>query len=192
MSRTHLRALSIALLCLAPGTAFAAEGGLVLLPALPPFLSGVAESLTGVLGVEVPVGWNTVLLLLFFAVLVVPLNGMLFKPLLRVLDERNERIAGTRERAERLERDAAQVLERYESAVRGTREEAESERRAALEEVRQEAQQQTGAARSDAEQRIESARQEVGRALDEARGGLRSQAQELARQAAAQVLGRAL
>ena len=50
----------VALLCMAPGSAMAAEDGLVLLPSLPPFMAGVAEA------IGAPVGWGTVMLLLFF------------------------------------------------------------------------------------------------------------------------------
>lgn len=186
MSRIHLRALLVGISTAAPLPAFAAEGGLQLLPELPPFMAGVAEA------IGAPVGWGTLILLLFFPALLVPLNALLFKPLLRLLDEREERIAGTRARAEKLEQDATATLERYEGSVRETRDEAERSRRAALEEVRREAQQQTAAARREAEGRIEAARREVDEALESARSGLRAQAEELARQAASQVLGRAL
>ena len=171
MSRTLLRALIACLLCTAsPSAVFAAEGGLVLTPQ-PDLL---------------------IALLVFFLLLVVPVHKVLFAPLLRVLDEREEKIAGTRARAEKLERNASETLARYQSSVRQTRDEAELERRATLEEVRREAQRETAAARSEAEGRIEAARTEVDTALESARGGLRAQAEELARQAASQVLGRAL
>jgi F0F1-type ATP synthase membrane subunit b/b' len=48
------------------------------------------------------------------------------------------------------------------------------------------------AARSEAEARLDGARAEIAASLESARGALRSQAQDLARQAASQVLGRAL
>lgn len=183
MSRIALRAPSIGLLLLLPLAASAAEGGLVLLPELPP---GIAEA------IGAPVGWGTLLLIVFFVVLLFPVNALLFQPLLRVLEQREERISGTRARAEKLEREAAEILARYERSLAETRAESEQERRALLEEVRREAQGETAAARREAEQRIERARREVGLALDGARSGLRGQAEELARQAASQVLGRAL
>ena len=188
MSRTTLRALSFGLPLglLSAASAHAAEGGLVLLPSLPPFMASVAEA------IGAPVGWGTFLLLIFFPALLLPLNALLFKPLLRVLDEREAQIEGTRQRAETLERQASETLERYQASVRDTRDTAERERRESLDRVRAEAQGETAAARADAEARIESARREVEVALDSARSGLRGQAEELARQAASQVLGRAL
>lgn len=148
----------------------ASEGGLVLVPRL---------DLLGAL-------------LLLFVLLVIPVNQLLFAPLLRVLDEREDRIGGTRRKAERLEREAATVLERYQGSVREVREEAELARRALLEEVRADVQRETAAARRDAESRIESARAELAGSLDEARASLRAQATQLAREAASRVLGRAL
>jgi len=165
-----LVAWSVALSVLAAGDAAAAGGGLELLPRL---------ELLGVL-------------LLLFTLLIVPVNTVIFRPIFRALDERDDKIAGTRARAERLERDAQAVLERYESAVREVREEAELARRARLETTRGETAQTTTAARAAAEGEIERARAELSAALTEARASLRAQSQILAREAAARVLGRAL
>jgi F-type H+-transporting ATPase subunit b len=131
-------------------------------------------------------------LIAFFVLLIAPANALVFKPLLRVLDERDARIAGTRTKAERLEQEAAAILARYEQAVREAREEGERGRRSLLTEVRAEVQREIAAARREAEGRLESARGEIAASLDSARAALRGQAQDLASQAASQVLGRAL
>jgi F-type H+-transporting ATPase subunit b len=131
-------------------------------------------------------------LLLLFVLLIVPVNLLVFKPIFKVLDEREARIAGTRARAQKLEEDADAVLGRYEAAVRDVREEAELGRRARLEEARSELVAATGAARRDAEGEIERARSELRSVVGSAQTALRSQAEELARQAASQVLGRSL
>ena len=149
-------------------------------------MSGIAES------IGAPVGWNLVILLLLFPAMLPFVNAFVLKPLLRVLDEREARTTGTRAKAEKLEQDAAAILLRYESAVRATRDESERGRRGLLTEVRSETQREIAAARGDAEARLESARGEITSALASARAGLRAEAQELARQAASQVLGRAL
>ena len=172
--RTPARAWTGALAgvaAVAPRSAAAAsEGGLVLVPD-PTLL---------------------LLLIVLFVLMIFPVNALVFRPLLRVLDEREERIAGTRSRAAKLEGQAAELLARYGQSVAETRDESERERRSLLEEVRAEAQRQTAAARGEAESRIEQSRREVGEALESARQSLRSQSAELAREAAAQVLGRAL
>ncbi len=127
-----------------------------------------------------------------FILLIFPLNKLLFRPVFQVLDERDARIAGARKRAEETGAQAEAVLDRYRSAVRSAREEAESGRKEALEGARREQAELTGNARSEAETEINHAREEVAGALVDARSQLREQAQELAREAAARVLGRSL
>jgi F-type H+-transporting ATPase subunit b len=131
-------------------------------------------------------------LIVLFLLLIGPTNRLILKPLLRVLDEREARTTGTRARAARLEEEAREVFERCEREIVKTREESELQRRGTLERVRAEAQQVTDAARSSAEGTLESARDELGQALESARRGLRGQSEELAREAAARVLGRSL
>jgi F-type H+-transporting ATPase subunit b len=155
---------------LAAPAARAASEGLVLAPDLPILIG----------------------LIVFFLVLVVPLNRLLFQPVFRVLDEREQKIAGTRARAAQLEREAQESLDRYEASVRAAREESEQARRALLERARADALGATGEARAQVEREIEAARADINRALESARGSLRGQAQDLASQAASRVLGRAL
>ncbi len=131
-------------------------------------------------------------LIVLFAVLVIPVNQLLFKPIFRVLDERERRIAGTRTRAEQLEQQAQQALERCRSSLRSVREEAEQERRSLLESARGDALEVSNGARAEVERRLESARAEINSSLDAARATLRTQSQELAREAASRVLGRAI
>ncbi len=167
-----LRALTLAgaLVLAATGEALAAEGGIELIP-----------------------DWRLLLVLVVgFGLLVIPLNGLLFRPILRVLDEREERIAGTRRRAESTSRQAEEVMERYQREIAKARAEADRERTEKLEQARGSAAQETAAAREETERRIDAARAELGRALDDARASLRPQAESLAREAAAQVLGRPL
>lgn len=167
------RAIGLAALALALPASLSAsesEGGLVLVPD--------ERMLIG--------------LIVLFLVLVYPVNELLFKPIFRVLDEREKRIAGTRSKADQLERDASQALERYEQSVRSVREEAEQERRGVLEGARAEALEAAASVRGEVEGELETARAEIARALDAARATLRGQSQELAREAASQVLGRVL
>ena len=131
-------------------------------------------------------------LIAFFALLVFPVNRVLLRPLMRVLDERSERIEGAREHAERLRHEADSVLERYREAVRRAREEAEAERRETVEAARREHAEATTKARGDADQEVARAREEVQAALGDARARVHREAEALARDAASRVLGRSL
>ena len=62
-----------------------------------------------------------VVMIVLFALLLVPVNTLLFRPLLRALDLRVERTLGTRERAEKLAASADEILARYEQAVSDVR-----------------------------------------------------------------------
>jgi F-type H+-transporting ATPase subunit b len=162
--------VAFACLALGPGAARATEGGLELMPD-PTMLA---------------------LLLALFVALIFPVDRLLFRPIFRVLDQRAERISGTRRRAEELAAEARDLLARYDQTVSGAREDAERERRGRLDEARSAHVATTGEARSEAEQQIAAARAEVGAALESARAQIRSQCEGLARQAAERVLGRSL
>lgn len=131
-------------------------------------------------------------LLIFFVVLVYPVNLLLLRPLLRVLDVRESRITGTRQRADKITADADEILARYEQAVRDVRDEAERDRKQRLLAARSETAAQTATARAAAEQDIGRARQEIAAELADARQSLGPHAEALAREAATRVIGRSL
>lgn len=132
------------------------------------------------------------ILVALFVALIFPTNTLLFKPILRVLDEREERTVGTWRRAEGIQQDAERTLAEYEQAVRQVREEAERERKRRVAEARAENAKLTAGARSEAEGEIDRARSELAAALDESRRAMRTEVESLATDAAAQVLGRPL
>ena len=161
------------------------------LAAAMPFAAGAARASEGNLELLPDLGMLAVLVLLFGA-LIYPVNNLILKPIFRVLDEREERIAGTRRRAEQLAADAEQTLQRYERAVREARQEAERERKQAVEAARSAGTSDTKGVRSEAESQVSHAREEMGTALAEARSVLRTQSTDLAREIASRALGRAL
>lgn len=145
-------------------------------------------------GIEILPDWTGLLpiLLVLFALLIFPVNKLIFGPLFRVLDEREDRIDGARARAVQVDGEAEQVLARYADAVAQARVEAAGERKTRLDGARAEEKQETAGARAAAEAEIDRACSELDSALEEARSGLRPQAEALAREAAARILGREL
>lgn len=175
MNRDHGNARTAARFAVAAGVlaapaAQASEGGLVLLPD----------------PVMLPV------LVLLFAALVYPVNKLILIPIFRVLDEREEKIAGTRRRAEKLAVEADEVLERYRQAVGEARQDAEVARVQTLEQARSRGADTTHGARAEAEGHVSRAREEMARALEDARTTLRTQSEDLAREIASRALGRSL
>ena len=129
-------------------------------------------------------------LLVLFVILVPVLDRLLFKPLLGVLDARAERIEGARVRAAELAQQAAALLARHDEAVRQARETAHVEQVGLVEEARRAHQATVGEARSAAEREVVGARGEISRAAASARGALGAEAEPLAREITARLLGR--
>jgi len=131
-------------------------------------------------------------LLLLFLVLVPLLDRVLFTPLLRVLDEREARIAGARSRAGELAEQSLELLARHDAAVAAVREEANAERLKSLGNARLAHQEAVAAAREQAEREIVATRTDVEGTLAAARARLRRDAEPLAREIAERLLGRGL
>lgn len=131
-------------------------------------------------------------LVVLFAVIIVPLNFLLFKPLLRTLEQRGEKIEGARSRANAFAKQADEVLGRYETAVGAAQREAETLRRQTLELARSEQARIGAEARRAAEHEVAQARVGVASAIESARSALRGETQRLAQEVAAKVLGRPL
>jgi F-type H+-transporting ATPase subunit b len=152
-------------------SAVASEGGLVLLP-----------DWTG----KLPI------LIVLFALLMVPVNTILFKPIFQVLDAREERTSGTRKRAEKVMKDAEETLAGYERAVREARAESEQARKREAAAAREENATVIDTARAESESYLESARTELAAVLEQSRQTLGGDARSLADEAASRVLGRTL
>ena len=130
------------------------------------------------------------LLLGLFVALVPILDRLLFKPLIGVLEAREARIEGARVRAGELSQQAAALLARHDEAVRQAREVAHVEHVRLVEEARRAHQATVGEARTAAEHEIVGARGELSRNADSVRGALGAEAEPLAREITARLLGR--
>ncbi len=132
------------------------------------------------------------IMIIGFVALIFPLNQLIFQPIFRVLDARAERIQGARDRSTQLQREADNVLDQYETAIREARAESETTRQGQLVTAREEQASLTTEARREAESELERARASLSESLEEARANLRADAEDLATAAAERVLGRAL
>jgi len=180
---------ALALLAAVPAAA-SSGGGIEIFPEFPFFIPDSASELAR-FGREL-VASPMAQLVVLFALLVVPANRLIWSPLLRVFEERGERIAGSRARAEKVASEADDVLGAYEQAVERARRGADADRAKILEVARTEQSQVTADARRSAEAELGAAREAIDAALERARASLGSAADELGREAAAQVLGRPL
>jgi F-type H+-transporting ATPase subunit b len=131
-------------------------------------------------------------LAVLFVLLIVPVNRLVLKPLLGVLEERNTSIEGARKRAAEVGKQADEALGRYSAAVEIARKQAGEVRKEALDAARSDQVRILAEARKSAEAEVGAARAGVAEALEQARGTLRTESTALAREAAARVLGRGL
>ncbi len=140
----------------------------------------------------VPDPTRLIFLLVLFLLLVPLLNGLLFKPLLAVLEERSRRIEGARARAAQLAADAAALVTKHDAALHAARERFNAERTQTLEAARSDHQAAITDARQHAERELSATRNQVSSALEAARAQLRAEAEPLARDVAERLLGRGI
>lgn len=131
-------------------------------------------------------------LIAFFLILIRPANRLLFAPLLDMLDARDRMIAGEREKAQDLTSRGDLLKERYEDAVGAARDQADALREEVLGAARAEQGALLEAARGDTEQEITRSRAQLADSVQRAGAELQGESEHLAREIAAQVLGRPL
>lgn len=131
-------------------------------------------------------------LLVAFVVVTLLLDPLIFQPLLKVMDEREERIEGARRRADQVQEQAEEALNRYEDSIRAAYDQAAVERRRRTDTAREELARLTSQAKHEAEHEADRAREELSASVEEARDSLREGASDLATLAAERILGRSL
>jgi F-type H+-transporting ATPase subunit b len=130
--------------------------------------------------------------LVVFAALIYPIDRLLVRPLVRVLAERESRTAGALERTDEVVTEANRIREQLESKLREARARAAEQRAAVLARGEEEERGILDRAREEAGRSLDQVRQGVGAELEAARQALTADASELAREAAARILGRSL
>jgi F-type H+-transporting ATPase subunit b len=117
-------------------------------------------------------------------------NKFLFQPYLRLRASRQAGIEGARAEAEHMADEAKAKLADYETKLGGARERASTEARKIRGEASTYEREVTTKARASATEALEAAKQKVRSETEAARGQLLPQAQALAKQMAAKLLGR--
>jgi len=136
---------------------------------------------------------KTVFIMLgIFLILLLVLKQWLWKPYLRVREERVRRVEGARDEAERLQAASAAQMERIEAQLAEARKagQAESAKTRAAALARE--QQILAAAQAAAREQLAEARAKLDAALASERARLQTSATELGREIAEQALGRRL
>lgn len=124
------------------------------------------------------------------AFLLVCLNGILFKPLLGVLDARQHKVTGLKGEIERLTRASEADVDAYQTRLREARDIAQRELYALRDQGRDDERKLLGETRADVNKQIADARERTGVAEKDARQKLEPQVETLAKLMVQKVLGR--
>jgi F-type H+-transporting ATPase subunit b len=132
------------------------------------------------------------IMLALFVLTAFILTQWLWKPYLRVRDERVSRVEGARQQAEKLDAEAAERLAHVEAQLAEARKQAGSERARARSEAQAREQQLVAEAQAAAHRMLGEARAKLDAALAAERAGLQASAGRLGREIAEKALGRRL
>lgn len=141
-------------------------------------------------GVIVDLDASLVVQIVILVVLAVVLKPLLFDPMMRLFEEREKRIEGTRRRATKEDERSAKALAEYEAILAKAREAGSTERDALRAEGAKKEAELMAQVRASATSTIEQGRAAIASEVATAREKLRGEAAMLARDIAKSVLGR--
>lgn len=130
--------------------------------------------------------------IVIFLALIYPVNRLLLRPLVQVLEERELRTRGALARAVAVDEQAASLRSELESHLAEARAQAAERRLAILAEGEREDALRLEAALGEAAETLETVRTGISAELAAARQELRADATALGREAASRILGRSL
>ncbi|GIW45029.1 MAG: hypothetical protein KatS3mg077_2311 [Candidatus Binatia bacterium] len=125
-----------------------------------------------------------------FLVLWLVLRQLAWAPMLRVLEERDQRTIGNRKIASQCQAEAERAQRTYDEALAQARVDITAKLQSARSAIAAEEQKILSEARAAAQRRLNDARDQLNRDLREAREAALQQAQDLGRFLARQILGR--
>lgn len=137
------------------------------------------------------VATNVSIMLLIFLVNYFVLSTLVFKPTLKILNERYKKLGGMTKEADYFTSEFQKKYDEYQGLMEEARHIARHAREEILKGAEQEKQEILGNARKYAEERLNKARADLASNVDQARGDLKSQAQVISDQIVSKVLGKA-
>jgi F-type H+-transporting ATPase subunit b len=134
----------------------------------------------------------TVVWVIFFVLLMVAIvNSLLFKPVLKVMHQRETAVQSARALAEKASADAATAMQQYEQQTRAARAELHREMEDARRAAEARRTELLSATRADADAQLAEAKARLAEEADGARARLSSEADALGNAILERVLGRA-
>jgi F-type H+-transporting ATPase subunit b len=138
----------------------------------------------------VSLDYTVVYQIILFVFLWLVLTPILFRPYLRLIDERERRTAGTQHESADLAREGERLKARYDASIAQAQVAASRAKEAILQEARQQRDQLIGDARDAATRALEQVRQEVQRQLEKEKQLATAEAAVIAEKMVSKILGR--
>lgn len=125
-----------------------------------------------------------------FFVLLFVLNGLLYKPVLNILEQRKERIDGSKKEAERLVKDVQDKADVYEKKLHEARVKGHEERQRIKTEGIEKERLILDGARKEAQESIANAKTKLNAEIKSIAAGLKGESATISREIAEKVIGR--
>jgi len=127
-----------------------------------------------------------------FIVLLVALHFLLFKPLLSIMQERQQAVSGAFTDSKSAQEKAQSLLEQYNASLADSKQKATAAYTALYQQGLDAQREMIAAERSKASEQLDKARAEIAAATAAARSEIRSEAEKLSNEISAKLLGRAV
>lgn len=151
---------------------------------------GLLARVVGAGGVKVDFDRTVIVQMVLFGLLILILEPLLFRPMLKVFALREEKTEGARDEARQLQERAGELLRRYEAELSRVHRVAAEERERLRSETSKLEAQILEEARVSAAKLVEQGRARVRQEVERIQFDLGRQTEQISRQVAAQVLGR--
>lgn len=136
--------------------------------------------------------WTLFLQFANFMILMVVLNALLFKPLRAALQARREAIESSKAKVHDIDEQVQAQIARYEAQLQEARLQGAQERATLRKAGQEEEARILGAANQTAAEKLQTIKQQIQEEAGTARQALRDETEDLAREIAGKVLGRAI
>ncbi len=138
----------------------------------------------------IELNWTLLVQMINFLILMVVLDKILYKPILKILDERDERISGGQEKTKDLQERGDVMFKEYNAKLHDAKVDALSVQSAARKEAQTDSNAIIDEARKQAEDIVAEMRVQMAQEIERAKQEIEPELKELAATIAQQVLGR--
>ena len=138
----------------------------------------------------IELNWTLLVQMINFLILMVVLDKILYKPILKILDERDERISGGQEKTKDLQERGDVMFKEYNAKLHDAKVDALSVQCAARKEAQTDSNAIIDEARKQAEDIVAEMRVQMAQEIERAKQEIEPELKELAATIAQQVLGR--